>query len=364
MFCSFGATKTGPQGQNKRAQGNALRRVSGPSRSLLRRHAAPSPSREKAQSSSRCSAHRLERRSHCCCLRATPRWPGASTGGSWASPSVLTGTSTTLSVLGGQDSASDGGAANLYYWWGVTAMPRGAAYPTFSVNNSNSASTTTVTVHQAGTYTFVVTLLGYVSGSAVSTPSYVTVTVNQTLTSVAVSPGPIGLAAGQSQALTATARDQFGQQMAPQPAFTWSTTAGTVSTSGFFTAPSNGATATAGSVAGQTKVYPTSALPTVASPAAAGSGWVTGTSTTLSVLGADAAGAWARWPQRPRDLATFPKRCPGLACSAPSERRRPARRARAIEPRTPAGVGFSVVKRLRRRRAGLGGGAPNRSRGY
>ena len=47
---------------------------------------------------------------------------------------------------------------------GCDGMPHGAAYPTFSVNNSNSASSTTVTVYQAGTYTFVVTLLGDVSG--------------------------------------------------------------------------------------------------------------------------------------------------------------------------------------------------------
>ncbi len=212
-----------------------------------------------------------------------------------ASPAVVTGTSTVLSVLGDQPGGQDGGAGNLDYDWGVDAMPHDAPFPSFSVNNYNGAATTTVTVYEAGTYRFVVTVMGYVSGTWLSTPSYVTVTVDQTLTSVAVSPGPVGLAAGQSQALTATAFDQFGQQMATQPAFTWSTTAGSVSSSGLFTAPSNltiaTVTASAGSVAGQTKVYPTSALPTVASPAAAGSGWVIGTSTTLSVLGADSAGA-------------------------------------------------------------------------
>jgi hypothetical protein len=212
-----------------------------------------------------------------------------------ASPSVVTGTSTTLSVLGDQLSGQDGGTGNLDYYWGVDAMPHDAPFPSFSVNNSNSAATTRVTVYQAGTYRFVVTVMGDVSGTWLSTPSYVTVTVNQTLTSVKVSPGPFGLAAGQSQALAATGFDQFGRAMATQPSFTWSTTAGTVSSSGLFTAPNNGGiatvTASAGSVSGQTNVYPTSALPTVASQAAAGSSTVTGTSTTLSVLGADPAGA-------------------------------------------------------------------------
>src|SRR5439155_13534330 len=63
-----------------------------------------------------------------------------------------------------------------------------------------------------------------------------------------------------TQQFTATAKDQFGAALAPQPAFTWSVASGggTVAASGLYTAPSTGGSATvqaaSGTVAGTASV--------------------------------------------------------------------------------------------------------------
>ncbi len=152
-----------------------------------------------------------------------------------ASPSTVTGTTTGLSVLGGDSS----GASSLTYTWSVLSEPSGVSAPTFSVNASNAAQNTTATFHAAGTYTFEATIT---DSSGLSTTSDVSVTVDQTLTSVVVSPGSVTVANGGTQQFTATAEDQFGQAMATQPAFTWTLTAGsgTLGGSGLYTAPSTG----------------------------------------------------------------------------------------------------------------------------
>ncbi len=85
-----------------------------------------------------------------------------------------------------------------------------------------------------------------------------TVIVNQTLTSIVVSPNTASVLQGATQQFTAQALDQFHQPMANQPAFTWSASAGTVSTAGLFTAPSSAGsctvTAKSGSVTGTATV--------------------------------------------------------------------------------------------------------------
>lgn len=68
-----------------------------------------------------------------------------------ATPNLVTGTTTTLSVLGAD---ADTGEASLTYTWAATVVPSGATVPTFSVNGTNAAKTTTVTFAQAGMYTF------------------------------------------------------------------------------------------------------------------------------------------------------------------------------------------------------------------
>ena len=82
-------------------------------------------------------------------------------------------------------------------------------------------------------------------------------------------------------------------------AVTWwvsGTGTGNISSSGLYTAPASGTpgvtiTATSGGVSGNASVTLTDPPPTVATAASASPGTVTGNTTSLSVLGADAGGA-------------------------------------------------------------------------
>ena len=85
----------------------------------------------------------------------------------------------------------------------------------------------------AGSYTFDAYVVNF------PTVMFATkVTVNQTLTSIGVSPNSCSVLQGYTQQFTAQASDQFGRAMATQPAFAWSASGGTINTSGLFTAPS------------------------------------------------------------------------------------------------------------------------------
>ena len=201
-----------------------------------------------------------------------------------ATPATVTGTTTALSVLG----ADDAGEANLTYTWATTGTPPAAV--SFSANGSNAAKNTTATFSKAGSYTFQVTIT---DDGGLTTTSSVTVTVNQTLTSIAVTPATPALASHATQQFTAAGLDQFGNAMS-LGSTTWTATAGSITSGGLFTAPYTSAsvtvTATSGAVSGTTAVTVTDAAPTVATAAAATPATVTGTTTALSVLGADDAG--------------------------------------------------------------------------
>ena len=153
-----------------------------------------------------------------------------------ATPNPVTGTTTAVSVLG----ADAGGESGLTYTWAAT----GPAPVTFSANGTNAAKNATATFTLAGTYTLTATITN--TGGLTAT-SPVVVTVNPTLTAIAVAPSTASVMAGQTQPFTATASDQFGVALGTQPAFTWAATgAGTVSTAGLFTGVSAGpATVTA-----------------------------------------------------------------------------------------------------------------------
>ena len=215
-----------------------------------------------------------------------------------ATPSPVTGTSTALSVLG----ADDGGQANLTYTWAATGTP--PAPVSFSINGSNAAQNTTATFSQAGKYSFQVTIT---DAGGLSTTSTVNVTVNQTLANIAVTPGTAALNENGTQQFTATAYDQFGNALtgAPgtpgRPSFTWSLVSGvgSVNASGLYAAPGGTGSASieagyplagGGAVSGTGTVTVSNAAPTVATPAAATPSPVTGTTTALSVLGADDGG--------------------------------------------------------------------------
>jgi subtilase family serine protease len=147
-----------------------------------------------------------------------------------ATPSAVTGTTTTLSVLG----ADADGEANLTYTWAATTLPSGAAAPTFSANGTNAAKLAVVKFSHAGNYEFTVTIA---DAKGLTITSSVSVVVKQTQTNIVVSPSSVNVYIGSTQQFAATATDQFGNALDTQPSFTWAATAGTITSGGLFTAP-------------------------------------------------------------------------------------------------------------------------------
>jgi subtilase family serine protease len=152
-----------------------------------------------------------------------------------ASSSTVTGTTTNLSVRGGDNYDTSA----LTYTWSVVSAPSGAAGPTFSDNGDNSAQNATVTFHSAGAYTFQVTITNIYGLSATSN---VSVIVNQTLSGLSLTPAGGSVYNGAALQFTATALDQFGHAMSVQPNWTWSLSGGgSLSSNGQYTAPATGA---------------------------------------------------------------------------------------------------------------------------
>jgi len=129
-----------------------------------------------------------------------------------AMPSLVTGTSTALSVLG----SDSGGQSSLIYSWSYTG-PTGVTY-TGATNGTNAAQNITANFTQAGTYDFTATIT---DTSGLFTTSSVNVTVEQTPTTIIVSPNssPV-VPVGFSQQFSATAADQFGNAITSS-SFTW-----------------------------------------------------------------------------------------------------------------------------------------------
>jgi hypothetical protein len=203
----------------------------------------------------------------------------------------VTGTTANLSVLG----ADDGGASNLTYTWSLANLaPAGV---NFSTNGTNAASSTVVTFTHAGTYVLQVTIT---DTGGLSVTSLVNVTVNQTLTSIAVTPAASSIGPNSTQQFSAIALDQFGLAMATQPSFTWSLASGggsVNSSTGIYTSPASGSAtvkAASGSISGTTTITTVNQPPLVATSAGAAASptvVVTGSSSNLSVLAVDDGGA-------------------------------------------------------------------------
>jgi hypothetical protein len=202
-----------------------------------------------------------------------------------AASSAVTGNTVQLSVLG----AFDGGESNLKYSWAATSLPGVVVAPTFSANGANAAKNTTVTFHAAGMYTFTVTITDPGNRTVASS---VTVTVDQTLTRIIVSPSVSSMLTLATQQFSAWGFDQFGAAMPTQPTVSWAASRGVISPAGVLTAPGMfgavAVTATCGTIKGTASVTILNQAPTVAVAAASNS--VTGTTVQLSVLGADDAG--------------------------------------------------------------------------
>ena len=132
----------------------------------------------------------------------------------WANPSLVTGNSTTLSVRAGDNNSE----SNLIYTWTTTSIPTSTANPTFGANNgTNSAKDIAITFPRAGVYGFMVTVK---DASNLTVTSLVTVTVNQTLTSITLSPATTTVSIGSSTGFTGAAFDQFS--MTQSSTFSWS----------------------------------------------------------------------------------------------------------------------------------------------
>ena len=125
-----------------------------------------------------------------------------------------------------------------YTWSAISPLDPGVL---FSVNGTNAASETTATFTRAGTYDFQVAVT---APGGLTATSDVTVTVNHVLTSIAVSPANVTLAAGATENFSAQSLDQFGNpSLLPLAAFTWSLASGIGSidpTTGLYAAPDAG----------------------------------------------------------------------------------------------------------------------------
>lgn len=152
-----------------------------------------------------------------------------------ANPGSVTDKTASLRALG----AVPSGESNLRYTWSVVAKPNGASSPAFSANGTNAAKDVTATFAMAGIYTFRVTI----TNGNQSVTSAVSVTVEQTLTSIAVTSANATVQLDETRQFTATAKDQFGRDMETQPSVTWSLASGDlgqISSSGLYTAPGSG----------------------------------------------------------------------------------------------------------------------------
>ena len=148
-----------------------------------------------------------------------------------ATPAPVTGTTTTLSVLG----ADNGGAANLIYTWSILSKPAGAADPTFQINGTNAAQNTLATFFQPGAYTFRATIR---DAQGLTVTSDTSVTVLQSVASIKVYPAKTQVLVGRKRQFTAYAWDQFGAMLAQQPVFTWTRIGkGKINQTGRYTAP-------------------------------------------------------------------------------------------------------------------------------
>jgi hypothetical protein len=208
-----------------------------------------------------------------------------------ASANPVTGTTVDLSAL----AADDGGAANLLYTWATTGTPPAAV--TFSANGTNAARNTTVTLTRAGTYNFRVTVR---DAQGLTVTSSVAVQVNQTLTTLIISPSLQSVQTNASFTFTASGKDQFNVNMTAQPTVAWSVdSGGSIDNGGKFTAGASAGgphtiTATSGGKSDTAQVTVTSTannLPTVSITSPANNTTVTAPATvSLNATASDTDG--------------------------------------------------------------------------
>ncbi len=152
-----------------------------------------------------------------------------------ASAIPVTTTTTTLSVLGGDATA---GESALIYTWSTVGTP--PAPVNFSANGTNLSKNTIATFTKPGTYNFQMAVDNPALGPEFATTAAISVMVNQTLTTITISPPSASLTSGQTQHFAAIGLDQFSAPLSVQPSFSWnlaSGSVGTVDASGLYAAP-------------------------------------------------------------------------------------------------------------------------------
>ncbi len=157
----------------------------------------------------------------------------------------------------------------------ATAGTGGSISPSGSVSVSSGSSKTFTITASSGYAISAVTVDG-ASVGAVGTYTFSSVSSNHTiaasfagtgsiLTSISVTPSSASVAVNGTQQFTATANDQSGNAMVPQPSFSWTVSGGgTITSSGLFTAGSTAGgpytvTAASGGVSGTASVTVTAA---------------------------------------------------------------------------------------------------------
>lgn len=204
-----------------------------------------------------------------------------------SSPNPVIGKSAVLTVLG----ADDGGEQRLTYTWDLLGTPPGAV--TFSVNGTHDAQNVTATFTRNGSYNFRATISDASGQTVIST---VVVPVNQTPTSMSVSPANATVNLNGTQQFTATIFDQFGDALVTQPASSWTAAGGgTITPAGLFTAGvieggPFAISATSGALTATATIRIVNASPIITVPASATPNPVAGSQTNLSVQATDDGG--------------------------------------------------------------------------
>jgi hypothetical protein len=158
-------------------------------------------------------------------------------------PVPVDGTTGTVSAV----ATDDGGEPVLKYAWTTVSKPSGASNPTFSPNNSNAAKTSKVTFKLAGNYTLRVTATDQ---ETLTANRDLSLTVNQTPTTLTISPTSRAYRVRTSLSLGVVVRDQFNQTI-NSPSVTWTSNGGSFTSDGWFDV---------GSVPGMVAVTATSGL--------------------------------------------------------------------------------------------------------
>ena len=210
------------------------------------------------------------------------------------SSELVTGTTVDVSILGADDGAN--GEDDLTYSWSFAEMPSADASVDFSEDDgTHEAASLTMTFSEAGEYVLYASITDAEGLETWSDP--VTITVQQTFISVGVSPDDATLEYEGSVELTASALDQFGDDMVTQPTWTWSVDAGgpggQVDAAGLYIAPEHGL-----------------GVETVRAVSDAGSGSIPGTAEVVVNFGVNDDQSVAEGTEVSLDAVVFDPDCP------------------------------------------------------